>query len=117
MVVQPLVLSNIVPESREEDKVVEPLGLVCFHVGSKQSCGFVHGTSRPVVRFCEIQNLKSESKWNTVYIAIATTPNVLTSSQFERDGITLKAFGNLPDLYLAKIFPTLHNDVINTNVS
>ena len=31
----------------------------------------------------------------------------LTSSQFARDGITLKALGSFPDLYLAKICPTL----------
>ena len=32
---------------------------------------------------------------------------MLTSSQFEREGITLKALGNLPDLYLLRILPTL----------
>ena len=32
---------------------------------------------------------------------------VLTSSQFEREGITLKALGNFPDLYLLRILPTL----------
>ena len=32
---------------------------------------------------------------------------VLTSSQFEREGMTLKALGNFPDLYLLRILPTL----------
>ena len=42
-------------------------------------------------------------KWNNVLDPCFK----LTSSQFERDGITLKAFGNFPDRYLAKICPTL----------
>lgn len=35
---------------------------------------------------------------------------VLTSSQFEREGITLKALGNFPDLYLLRILPTLEEE-------
>ena len=34
----------------------------------------------------------------------------LTSSQFDREGITLKALGNFPDLYLLRILPTLDHE-------
>ena len=39
----------------------------------------------------------------------------LTSSQLVRDGTTLKAFGTFPDLYFAKICPTLYKNNSNTH--
>ena len=68
--------------------------------------------SQPQVAFCVFILFKSfqhfqKIKGNCGPFHLPCSLQELTSSQLTREGITLKAFGNFPDLYFERICPTL----------
>ena len=57
MVVESPVLSDVVPDSRQQDQIVKPLSLLPLHVGGKETSCLVHGTSRPALGVGQVEHL------------------------------------------------------------